>query len=744
MWYLYGFENETTTQESKDFFGFNEGTPIFTPNSSGMLDGKTNLLQTACPAIDRATPYFKIKRDNETINQYLFRTLQYLNKQRIDFKEKDSEVPDLKYLPDAAFTIREASEERLDYNVQINDLRYIQYHRNNGITKLGVLNPLSGGTSYFIRSIEGQLSAADMLNKAYVSKLFPDTYIYSGVQIMPLSPSFDQEIMRVINLLGSALFPISLCLMLPVFIYNIVLEKEHKLIEIMKMNGLRMYNYWIIAFIFDMILYAITIIVFIIFGRFILQLTFFYETSYLVLFTFFLAWGLCQISLAFFFQIFLNQSQTASIIGYLLSIWITLVAISLNTTLYAPPKTVTWWLLLYPTFPYTRFFFYLATYCGYKSCISSFSELPHEAVTCLILLYVESVIYMLIALYLNQVVPQTYGVAKHPLFLCRGLSCRKNKKLNAEDMDMFDEVEEAEKHRDTEIEIVDKEDQDSKHERNVVYNLDRKTYYKYPLVIKDIRKVYPGFGGRPPKVATKKFCLRIKKGELFGLLGPNGAGKTTLISMLTGLYKPDAGNAWVAGFDIKNQLDQVQLQMGVCPQFDILWADLTVEEHLLFYARIKGISPKEEKAMTKQAMKDVYLERFSKFKVRQLSGGMKRRLSVAISLVGDPKIVYLDEPSTGLDPENRRQLWDILAEIKGSRAMMLTTHSMEEADVLCNRIGIVTDGVLRCVGPQVRLKTLYGGGYHLFINCHKAKYIKMLKKDYKENKRRSESEGLIK
>jgi len=98
---------------------------------------------------------------------------------------------------------------------------------------------------------------------------------------------------------------------------------------------------------------------------------------------------------------------------------------------------------------------------------------------------------------------------------------------------------------------------------------------------------------------------------------------------------------------------------------------------------------------------------------KELSGGMKRRLSIAISLVSEPKIIYLDEPSTGLDPENRRQLWDILSSIKGKRAIILTTHSMEEADVLCNRIAIMNNGILRCVAPQVRLKSLYGGGYHL-------------------------------
>mmetsp|Transcript_26279 Transcript_26279/g.23158 ORF Transcript_26279/g.23158 Transcript_26279/m.23158 type:complete len:217 (+) Transcript_26279:520-1170(+) len=206
---------------------------------------------------------------------------------------------------------------------------------------------------------------------------------------------------------------------------------------------------------------------------------------------------------------------------------------------------------------------------------------------------------------------------------------------------------------------------------------------------------------------------------MFGLLGPNGAGKTSLISMLTGLYPPEAGNAWVAGADIINQIELVRSNMGVCPQFDLLWPSLTVKEHLLFYARLRGIDSKEENEVVEKAMSEVYLTKFSNFRVKQLSGGMKRRLSVAISLVGDPKIIFLDEPTTGLDPENRRQLWDILVEARGNRAMVLTTHSMEEADVLCTRIGIITQGTLRCIGPQTRLKSLYGGGYHLFINCHK-------------------------
>ena len=117
------------------------------------------------------------------------------------------------------------------------------------------------------------------------------------------------------------------------------------------------------------------------------------------------------------------------------------------------------------------------------------------------------------------------------------------------------------------------------------------------------------------------------------------------------------------------------------------------------------------------------MTKFINYKSKELSGGMKRRLSVAISLVSEPKIIFLDEPSTGLDPENRRQLWDILSKLKGKKALILTTHSMEEADVLCNRIAIVNNGILSCVAPQVRLKSIYGGGYHLQINCLKQKYL---------------------
>lgn len=381
--------------------------------------------------------------------------------------------------------------------------------------------------------------------------------------------------------------------------------------------------------------------------------------------------------------------------------------------------------------------------------MTGFHEMNSEMTKCLVMLYVSAVVYMVLALYLYQVVPQTYGVPKRWNYLCKNYGRPGPKKGKERDTDEIGDLEAEREQNEQPVFDFDLslEDSDSKAERNMVYNLDKADYYKYPLVVKDMRKVYPACGGVPPKVATKSMCLRIKKGEMFGLLGPNGAGKTTLISMLTGMYRPTSGNAWVAGYDIRNQLDVVQLQIGVCPQFDLLWSDLTVEEHLLFFARLKGIDPEQEQARVETAIEEVLLQRFRNFPVKSLSGGMKRRLSVAISLVSEPKIIYLDEPSTGLDPENRRQLWDILSAQKGKRAIILTTHSMEEADVLCNRIGIVSDGILRCVAPQVRLKSIYGGGYHLFINCQKGKVLQLLRhmkrqKAKEEEKKRQAEEKL--
>jgi len=225
-------------------------------------------------------------------------------------------------------------------------------------------------------------------------------------------------------------------------------------------------------------------------------------------------------------------------------------------------------------------------------------------------------------------------------------------------------------------------------------------------------KTYPG----SPKIAVKNLSLAIPQGECFGLLGENGAGKTTTISIVTGFLKPTTGYALVGGYDIRTEIDNVHLVIGVCPQFSIQWESLTVREHLLFYARLKGISPNQEKQHINKCLIDFGLENVQEKLSSELSGGMQRRLSVAIALVGNSEIVFMDEPTTGLDPASRRQLWKIINNSKAGRAIVLTTHSMEEAEVLCSRIGIVVEGRLMCLGTPLHLKNKFATGYRLSIN----------------------------
>eukprot|EP01125_Pyxidicula_operculata_P020313 TRINITY_DN749_c0_g1_i2.p1 TRINITY_DN749_c0_g1~~TRINITY_DN749_c0_g1_i2.p1 ORF type:complete len:298 (+),score=73.48 TRINITY_DN749_c0_g1_i2:657-1550(+) len=207
----------------------------------------------------------------------------------------------------------------------------------------------------------------------------------------------------------------------------------------------------------------------------------------------------------------------------------------------------------------------------------------------------------------------------------------------------------------------------------------------------------------------------VRKNTCFGLLGENGAGKTTTISMLTGLFPPTSGFGLVGGYDIRNQIDEVHLVMGLCPQFDLLWEDLTCKEHMLFYARLKGIPPQEEDEHVNQLLREVNLYNARHRVSKKLSGGMRRRLSLAISLVGKSKITFMDEPTTGLDPATRRKIWGIIARGKADRAIVLTTHSMEEAETLCNNIGILAHGTLRCFGSPQHLRSTHGEGYILTI-----------------------------
>ncbi|KAF1792417.1 P-loop containing nucleoside triphosphate hydrolase [Phytophthora cactorum] len=229
------------------------------------------------------------------------------------------------------------------------------------------------------------------------------------------------------------------------------------------------------------------------------------------------------------------------------------------------------------------------------------------------------------------------------------------------------------------------------------------------IKLQNLRKVYR----KGEKVAVQDLSFGLKQGECFGFLGINGAGKTTTMKMLTGDIVPTSGNATLSGYDILTQQVEVRRQIGYCPQFDALIDLLTVREHLELFAKIKGVPSSDLDFVVREKMEQLNLTAFEDKLAGSLSGGNKRKLSVAIAMIGSPKILFLDEPSTGMDPVSRRFMWDVISEISTynkESTVVLTTHSMEECEALCTRVGIMVGGELKCLGSVQHLKNRFGDG----------------------------------
>ncbi len=195
-------------------------------------------------------------------------------------------------------------------------------------------------------------------------------------------------------------------------------------------------------------------------------------------------------------------------------------------------------------------------------------------------------------------------------------------------------------------------------------------------------------------VAVDRLNLEINEGELFSLLGVNGAGKTTTVKMLSTLTRPTSGDAWICGYSINGQEDKIREIADISMQETAIARKLTVDENIRFYARLSGLRAHEAEKAAEGIYKAFGLDRVAGKQASKLSGGWQRKLSIALALVSRPKVLFLDEPTLGLDVIARRELWKTIAELKSEMTIILTTHYMEEAEALSDRIGIMKDGKL--------------------------------------------------
>ncbi|KAL2920141.1 hypothetical protein HK105_200207 [Polyrhizophydium stewartii] len=238
------------------------------------------------------------------------------------------------------------------------------------------------------------------------------------------------------------------------------------------------------------------------------------------------------------------------------------------------------------------------------------------------------------------------------------------------------------------------------------------------LKIVNLRKVYhksPLYVSKHDKVAVCNLCFTVEEGTLLALPVQNGAGKSTTISILSGLTPATSGDALIYDLSVRYHIQRIRKIMGICPQHDILFDDLTAREHIELYAGLKGVPREQLEALIDERLFAVRLHTVADARAGTYSGGMKGRLSLVIATIGDPKIMFLDEPTTGMDPVNRRHVWSFIEKFKRGRVIILTTHSMEEADVLGDEIAIASKGRLLAINNSIVLKTKFGTGYRISV-----------------------------
>uniref|UniRef100_A0A669CMV4 P-type phospholipid transporter n=1 Tax=Oreochromis niloticus TaxID=8128 RepID=A0A669CMV4_ORENI len=231
------------------------------------------------------------------------------------------------------------------------------------------------------------------------------------------------------------------------------------------------------------------------------------------------------------------------------------------------------------------------------------------------------------------------------------------------------------------------------------------------VCIKDLVKMFSSCF-RP---AVDGLTISFYESQITALLGHNGAGKTTTMSVLTGMYPPTSGTATIYGKDIRTDMDTIRQSLGMCPQHNVLFQYMTVAEHILFYSLLKGRPIAEAEEEVENMLQDLGLPHKRDVLTQNLSGGMQRKLSVALAFVGGAKVVILDEPTSGVDPYSRRSIWDLLLKYRAGRTVIMSTHHMDEADLLSDRVAIISQGRLYCCGSPIFLKNCFGAGFYLTL-----------------------------
>ena len=499
------------------------------------------------------------------------------------------------------------------------------------------------------------------------------------------------------------------------YVLRMVTEKESRAKEGMKIMGMSEGTYFLSYFI----QYFVINIFYTIGNGVVIHFVFTHIPIWYLFLTYFL-WGLDIFALAFFFQSFIDRTRVALIISllvYFVMLFMSMAVINESVQIglkvlvtIFPPVCIELGIIVYGKFE-SHFKDFTAKHVNKRYTNYKISYM-------FIMLTVDFFLYLFLGYYLQNIISHEFGISKPFYFLCtKTYWCGKDKKKKTKAIQQNLSTNEGaanninnNSNSQNESNSIDNQN-DLGINQNDDPNFQSEELYKNRTGKKDsmkIRKLVKEFDDG--KVAVNGVSLNLYRDEIFALLGHNGAGKSTMISMLCGLYDSTAGSAFYDGVDILegSQMEIFRTKLGICPQHDVLFDDLTIEEHLSMFSTFKGVASNDVEEEVNKILKDFQLEDMKNIVAKNLSAGQRRKLSIAISIIGGSEVIFLDEPSSGMDITSRRNLWEILKRMTEKRIIILTTHYMEEASVLGNRIGIINSGEMKCIGTPLFLIERFG------------------------------------
>ncbi|XP_060108074.1 ABC-type organic anion transporter ABCA8-like [Heteronotia binoei] len=464
------------------------------------------------------------------------------------------------------------------------------------------------------------------------------------------------------------------------FLSQNVSREKRKQKELLKMMGVRDMAFWLSW----SLLYAVYILILSILATPVIIYQILPTSSFFAILFLLFLYGIASIHLCFMLSSLLKKAKATSSAVFVLTFFFG--ALSVITLIFRMPAPLEWMLSLFCPFAFGAEISKVVMRQKYGKALY-LTNIVEDS--CFYILIIDSILYMLLALYFDKVIPDKYGVPYPPLFCLKKSYWFKSRSGYIHEQS----------HSNIFSDIVEPVSPEFDGKESIRINNIKKTYN-----VKNTKTE-----------ALRGLSLNIYEGQITAILGHSGAGKTTLLNILSGLSNPSAGSATIFNYNINKREDMEEIRKisGVCPQFNVQFEFLTVKENLKTFAKLKGVPSNDIEKEVQKLLTLLDMNAIQDSQANCLSGGQKRKLSLGITLLGEPKLLLLDEPTTGMDPYSRQLVWSLLNEHKADRITLFTTQFMDEADILADRKAFISHGRLKCIGSSLFLKKKWGVGYHL-------------------------------